>query len=674
MTESALVAPHDNDRGRAPGRATAGPPSHWRWALRLAVLLPIVVAVVRAVANDWFPVGDNALLAIRAADVGTRHHPLLGSWTSASLALGTDVNNPGPLYSDLLAPFMWTFGRLWGYGIAVAIGVGTLNAASVLGTLLVGARIGGWRAERWLLLLVAALTWSMGSELLFDIWQPHALLLPFTLLVILTVGIAVDDLRLLPLWLAVLSVIVQTHVGYAYVGAALAALVAVAVARRIRGDEVPLRRAATSRVAWWTGVVAVVAWVQPLWEQVFGAGTGNLQRLASSAGGGELTVGAGTAARLVAAVTVAPPWWTRFGFEDAVPSTPLTQGADGPRLEIAGLPGLAVALVGLAAVVAVLVALFVALRDPAHRVARGMVAVSLLLLVVALGSLAIQVVGVTGLGSHQVRWLFAMAPIVHVSIAWAAIDLWRTRLIGEGQTLADQLGVWAPAGAVVLLTVANLGFHAHDLGPIADRRAANTLRPVLADLEEFHPDEPIVYDVNSLTVFEPYSAAVLMRLHQLGVEFRIDHDGGHIRQYGGSRRANGTEPVIVRQLVGDAARAYAGPACVVSRHSAPLPVDARAADVLITDAAADLAAGLPIDTADLPAEAMPMFAAAAAGDVDAAARLVARGWLPVLIEEGRIPAPTPAIEAAVADRELISGHVDTMLAITAEPPDACSAR
>jgi hypothetical protein len=25
-----------------------------------------------------------------------------------------------------------------------------------------------------MLLLVAALTWSMGSELLIDIWQPHA--------------------------------------------------------------------------------------------------------------------------------------------------------------------------------------------------------------------------------------------------------------------------------------------------------------------------------------------------------------------------------------------------------------------------------------------------------------------------------------------------------------------
>src|SRR5690606_2337432 len=121
---------------------------------------------------------------------------------------------------------------------------------------------------------------------------------PFTLLVTLTVGIGVDDLRLLPLWLAVLSVVVQTHVGYVYVGAALAAVVVVAAARRIRGGEVSLRRAATSRVAWWTGVVAVVAWVQPLWEQLFGAGTGNLRRLATSAGGGELTIGADTAARL----------------------------------------------------------------------------------------------------------------------------------------------------------------------------------------------------------------------------------------------------------------------------------------------------------------------------------------------------------------------------------------
>jgi hypothetical protein len=680
MTESPLVAPHDTDRARGPEWARRGAPPGWlpgwRWALRLAVLLPIVFAVARALANDWFPVGDNALLTIRAADVGTRHHPLLGSWTSASLALGTDVNNPGPLYSDLVAPFMWTFGKLWSYGAGVAIGVGAVNAAATLGAVLVSARIGGWRAERWVLLLVAALTWSMGSELLFDIWQPHALLLPFTLLVVLTVGIAVDDLRLLPLWLVVLSVVVQTHVGYVYAGAALSAVVLVAVVSRIRSDALTLRQTVTSRSARWTGAVAAVAWVQPLWEQLFGAGAGNLGRLATSAGGGELTVGAGTAARLVAAVTVAPPWWTRFGFADAVPSTALTQGADGPRLEIAGLPGLGVSLLGLAVLTAALVGLLVGLRGPAHRTVRWMLAVSLVLLVLALGSLAAQVVGVTGLGSHQVRWLFAMAPIVHVSIAWGAFDLWRARPIGEGQTRADHprgCGVAVPAAVVLLLTVANLGFHAHDLGPTADRRVADILRPVFADLGGFHPDQPVVYDVDSLTVFEPYSAAVLMRLDELGVEFRIDHDGGHIRQYGGSRRADGTEPVRLRQLVGDAALTGVGAACVVSRHSALLPADAREADALIAAAAADLAGGrAAVDPAGLPAEAVDLARAAAAGDVAAAIRLVARGWLPELVGEGRIGAPTPAIEAAVAAREVLRRHVDTMLAITAEPAGACS--
>jgi hypothetical protein len=681
MTESALVAPHDTDRASDLGSATDEPPAGWRWAVRLAVLLPIAVAVARAVANDWFPVGDSALLTIRAADVGTRHHPLLGSWTSASLALGTDVNNPGPLYFDLLAPSMWTFGRLGGYGVGVAVGVGAVNAASALGTILVSARIGGWRAERWVLLLVAALTWSMGSELLFDIWQPHALLLPFTFLVVLTVGIAVDDLRLLPLWLAVLSVVVQTHVGYASAGAALTAVVVIAVVRRMRIGALSLRRAVTSRVAGWTGAVAAAAWAQPIWEQLFGAGTGNLRRLATSAGGGELTVGAATAARLVAAVTVAPPSWTRFGFEDAVPSTALTQGADGPRLEIPGLPGLAVSLIGLATVAGALVALLVALRGPVHRLARWMVAVSLVLLVVALGSLAIQVVGVTGLGSHQVRWLFAMAPIVHVSIVWGAVDLWRTRVIGEGQTLADRSPArrtfvsLAPVVVAVLLAGANLGFHAHDLGPTADRRVARTLRPVFADLGSFHPDEPVVYDVDSLTVFEPYSAAVLMRLDELGVEFRIDHDGGHIRQYGDSRRADGTEPVLLHQLVGDAALAYTGPACVVSRHSAMSPADAREADALVAAAAADLAGGaVTVDVAGLPDVEAELFREATAGDIAAATRLVARGWLPGLAEEGRIDPMTEAIEAAVGGSELIRQHVDTTLAITAEPAGVCSAR
>ena len=61
------------------------------------------MATVRALARGWQPLGDNGILLVRARDVGTAHHPLLGPWTSASQLLDMDVNNPGPLYFDLLA-------------------------------------------------------------------------------------------------------------------------------------------------------------------------------------------------------------------------------------------------------------------------------------------------------------------------------------------------------------------------------------------------------------------------------------------------------------------------------------------------------------------------------------------------------------------------------------------
>jgi hypothetical protein len=81
-----------------------------------------------------------------------------------------------------------------------------------------------------------------------------------------------------------------------------------------------------------------------------------------------------------------------------------------------------------------------------------------------------------------------------------------------------------------------------------------------------------------------------------------------------------------------------------------------------------------VDVAGLPDEEVELFRAAAAGDNGAATRLVARGWLPGLVEEGRIDPTTEAIEAAVGGAELIRQHVDTTLAITAEPAGACSAR
>jgi hypothetical protein len=140
-----------------------------RYLLVAIVILPIVVAVVRALRHQWFPIGDSALLYLRARDVLTSHHPLLGSWTSASLSVGENMNNPGAMYDDLIAPTS----RLLPFSSAAAIGVGLLNAVVVVAR---GRRPGDrWLGDAALMLLAcAALTWVMGSELLIDIWQAHA--------------------------------------------------------------------------------------------------------------------------------------------------------------------------------------------------------------------------------------------------------------------------------------------------------------------------------------------------------------------------------------------------------------------------------------------------------------------------------------------------------------------
>ena len=651
------------------------PAPRWRWGARVIVLLPIAVAVVRALATGWFPIGDNALLAIRAYDVGTSHHPWLGSWTSASLALGVNVNNPGPLYSDLAAPFMWTIGRLAGIGPATAIAVGTINAAFALATMLVANRIGGWRAERWMLLLVAALTWSMGSELLIDIWQPHALLLAFVCLLLLTTGVAGGDLRLLPWWLGVTSLIVQTHVAYVYVAAVLSLVVVAAVWRSLRGRAaasgsgsafsaslVAAGRSRTMRLG--VGVLAI-AWLQPIVEQLFGPGEGNLQRLATNAGGGDLTVGSGPAVKIVAAVTALPPWWARPGWEDSVPSTPLTQGPDGPQLVFSGLPGAVPAALSLLALAGVLVALVALLRRPEQRNARMAAVVSLASLVTAVGGLTIQTVTLTGLGNHQVRWIFALSLFIHVSVAWGVSELVRAH--------RPSLRSLEPAllGLAALLVVLAVPFHAHDLGPTADRAAAHTLERTFDDLTDFDPGGAVVYETDNVRVFEPNSAAVMMRLREIGVEFRFEGEVD-VRQFGEGRRADGTEVARLRQFERADALLYRGDACTLSLRSGVSSADEAAADDLIAAAAADVSGGaVSIDVAGLPDDVAGLVAAATEGDTDAAYRVAAQGLLPVLVDEGRLAPATPAIEAAaIANREIVA-RVNSTLRVVATPASVC---
>lgn len=635
-----------------------------RWALRGLVVIPFVVAAVRALINGWFPVGDSALLAIRAYDVGTSNHPLLGSWTSASLTLGVDVNNPGPLYADLLAPFMWTIGRLLGIGAAVAIGVATINAGFALACGWVGRQVGGWGVERWGLLLAAGLSWSMGSELLIDIWQPHALLLPFACFLLLTVALVDGNWRLLALWVGVASLIVQTHIGYVYVLAVLGLLVAGHGLVALRRADASWRSVLQHRWARWSAVVAGLAWLQPVIEQLAGEGRGNLLRLATNAGGGDVTIGAPTAIKLVAQVVVLPPWWTRSGFADSVESTPLTGTPDDPQLLVAGLPGGIVALLAVAFVVAALAWLTIELRRRHRTTAAAATTISVVGVVAAVGTLTIQTVSVVGLGSHHVRWLWVLSLFVLVSIVWGVTELGIVRLP------EPRLDV-AVAVLLVALAVANLGVTAHPVGPTADRAAADTLARTFDDLGAFEPGGAVRYDIGNLRPFEPWSSAVKMRLRELGIAFTVD-DGGMVRQLGNGRRADGTEVTTLRQIERSAALRYRGPGCVISSASAFDAVTEMEIDGIIDDAVADVASGsVGLDLEGLDPALAERFEQAMAGDTDEAFVLVADGVLRFLATEGRISDTTAAVDRAVEMADVIDRRVVGTLILVTDPPIGC---
>jgi hypothetical protein len=197
----------------------------------IVALLPVVVAVARALRSDWIPIGDDALVEIRSRDVfSAEHFPLLGTWSSASLSAGIDLNHPGPLLFVLLAPFVAVFGGPAG----VAIGIGVLNAAAIVGCAMVGYRALGRTGSLAATLVAGALSWTLGSVLLTDPWNPHPLVLPCLLLLLLTWDVAQGDLAALPWLVAVGSLCLQVHLGYAYLVPSMLLVAVVAAGFELR--------------------------------------------------------------------------------------------------------------------------------------------------------------------------------------------------------------------------------------------------------------------------------------------------------------------------------------------------------------------------------------------------------------------------------------------------------
>ena len=534
------ASPGASALGDAGTEAGAGRPDRTGDRLFLAsvafALLPIVVAVVRAAREGWLPIGDNAYFAIRAADTFTEHHPLLGTWTSASLNAGVDFNNPGPLLFQLLAPAT----KLFDGGIGVAVGAAVLNGLAVVGIAVVARRRGGPVLGTAAMAVTALLCWSLGSELLFDPWQPNSLLLTFLFALMLVWSLVCGDVKALPWAVGVTSVIVQTHLSYVVLLVALGAWALVGLAlwlRRERAGDARAwaqhRRTATRAVVA-AVVVGALCWSQPLWEQLTGEGEGNLSRLAGNMTTTERRVGVELGTRIVADVLV-PPFWLRPSYGEALVPDPVAPPGSDVLTTLD--PSFPLAAVLVAALVALMAAAIVVARRRGDRVSAA--ALSTALVVGGAGLLTAWNLPYSffGVSAHQFRWLWPTAAFV----TFAVVVFVARRLLHADVPRAARRGVAVLAGVTAVVALANLPANNQRTGPSYDDWAIPVMQELNEQMAVLEGEGTLLIDFEGTRFTEPYSGAVMAELQRRGIPFVTD-DEVIARQLGTSRRLEGTAP------------------------------------------------------------------------------------------------------------------------------------
>jgi hypothetical protein len=476
-------------------------------ATGLAAALPILVSVVRALVGDWTLEGDQAIAATRAYDVFTYESPLVGPWSTTSNFLGRDAFHPGPLLYWLLAVPT----RVPGVGTYPVV-MGAVNVAAVLGVVALAHRRGGRALMFATAAALALMCASLSTEVLREVWNPSAPVVPFALLIFLCWSLACGDLELLPLTVLVASFAMQCHLIFLLpsvllVGAGLAGLV---LSRRHVADKRSVRRWTVAAV-----VVGLLAWSGPLLDQAlywggFDRGHGNLATLADAVGSREEPVGAKPGLYAVVRAVGAPPWWLRAPQTDAVRAFDIFS-RPGPL----SFASTGVVLLGLAAC-----ALLAARRRSWDIVSACVLA---LLLCVALGVSTASYPRSSIFGyAYATRWASPMGMWTWLCLGWSAVTLWSpTRVMRRAQTPAMTAVALSAVVAIAVVVAASQG-------PDSQERLYKPVAAVVASVESALPNPRAVrLDGADLQ----FGSAVTLALRRRGAAVGVGFDEQFGRRY-----------------------------------------------------------------------------------------------------------------------------------------------
>ncbi|MDQ3738226.1 MAG: hypothetical protein M3337_03555 [Actinomycetota bacterium] len=526
LTSVPGVRPSLGDGDDAPWIATV------MWVTVLAATVPLVVALVRALLNDWIPIGDNAYFTVRSRDVLTEHHPLLGAWSSGSEAVGTIVNNLGPMQLDLLAPFTKI-----GPAAGTAIGVVIVNVICIVAIAATVRRLAGPVGVIVAMAATSSITWAMGSALLIEPRQHHAMVLPFLAVLVFASAVAAGEAWGLTGLVLAGSLTLQTHLSFALLTPLLVlwALVAFAAwgwhTRRDGDDHCwAAWRSDARRHGLVAGAVALVCWVQPLWDQFFGEH--NMTNVLDATGGGDKP-GLGDGARLAATIIGIPPFWGRPSFAEFDP---------GDRLASPLATG-----VSLTVVAAALVATGWAAARARSRAGVAIVATAGIAVIGAILSSSQVPAGTFGLLSGNYRWLWPIGAFVVTAVVIGGLVL-RPQHRAVPPVVAGLFSV-----ACVILVLMNLPT-SYQAGDVANSgRRIDVTRELTAQLELVDVEGPVIVDRSASFFGEPYTHAAIAELQSLDIDFTFDVPS-EIYRFGDGRRELGDATHRMTFAFGDDAR------------------------------------------------------------------------------------------------------------------------
>lgn len=483
------------------------------WIVLAAALFPCLVAIIKARAEGWLPLGDDAWFTVRSRDVLTSQHPLIGAWSSGSQTLEEAwINNLGPLQLDLLAPFT-KVSPYWG----TAVGTAAINAAGVVGTWSVARRLFGPLGFAATMLATILLEAALGSHGLIDPSQHLALLMPFWCLLWLCAAMSTGARWVLPWTVLVASLLLQTHFTYAYQTLALVVAGSIGWVFATRGRW---RERSTARWLLGTAAVAAACWVQPLWDQFFG--TGNLGSVLTQSGGGGNGPGITQGVRFIAGSVLSPPFWLPSTMDR---STPAVDGMSS-----------AWSWVVLVAWVTVIVAVTVFAMRHRRRVLAALGCLSL----VAVGSAIVAASSIppTSRYSYEPKnywWLWPTAAFITLTIAMGALAAWRSNAwrlhphgprvltaaaaVISGCTILSPIPGWLDGGRFQI---------GYDVG-------ADLLEQLDESLDDLDIEGPVLIDLDRADDQNHFEYTMLAVLQEHGIGFTYPPGDYSIARFGSER-------------------------------------------------------------------------------------------------------------------------------------------